>query len=154
MSSLQSSLNSKFIDMEKIHINDIVDIENTSYDYPWSEKIFHDCISHNYLCKVLVVDNNLIGYVISSIVQDECHIMNLCIKDSYRGHGYGGLLLDGLQKEAIAINCKLLFLECRPSNNAALKLYYSEGYNEVGIRKNYYPAPNGYEDAIMLAKNV
>jgi ribosomal-protein-alanine N-acetyltransferase len=80
--------------------------------------------------------------------------MNLCIKDSYRGHGYGRLLLNGLQKEAITINCKLLFLECRPSNNAALKLYYSEGYNEVGIRKNYYPAPNGYEDAIMLAKNV
>ena len=58
------------------------------------------------------------------------------------------------KKEVIKINCKLVFLECRPSNRSALKLYKSEGYNEIGIRKNYYPAPNGAEDAIMLAKNV
>ena len=52
------------------------------------------------------------------------------------------------------IKCKIIFLECRPSNNSALKLYQSLGYNEIGKRRNYYPAPNGYEDAIILAKDI
>ena len=154
MSSLQNIVTSKYICMEECHISSIIEIENQSYDYPWSEKIFQDCINHNYLCRVILIDNVLIGYVISSIVQDECHIMNLCIKDDHRRSGYGRYMLDELHKEVIKINCKLVFLECRPSNRSALKLYKSEGYNEIGIRKNYYPAPNGAEDAIMLAKNV
>jgi len=111
-------------------------------------------VKNNYLCKVMFINKNLIGYVISSIVQDECHIMNLCIHKEYRSLGYGRQLLNYLQQEIKNMNCKLIFLECRPSNKSALKLYLSEGYNEIGIRKNYYPALNGYEDAIMLAKYV
>ena len=57
---------------------DILEIERDSYGYPWSEKIFLDCITHNYHCKVLMLDEVLVGYVITSLVQNECHIMNLC----------------------------------------------------------------------------
>ena len=95
-----------------------------------------------------------IGYLISSLVQDECHIMNLCVKKEYRNFGYGKLILNELHKELSELKCKIIFLECRPSNNSALKLYQSLGYNEIGKRRNYYPAPNGYEDAIILAKDI
>jgi ribosomal-protein-alanine N-acetyltransferase len=140
--------------MEETHIKDILYIENNSYGYPWSEKIFNDCLKNNYLCRVLMLDNTLIGFLISSIIQDECHIMNLCVDSKYRGSGYGRLILNKLHDEIATINCKTVFLECRPSNIFAMNLYESEGYNEIGVRRNYYPAPNGYEDAIMLAKNV
>lgn len=154
MSSLQSSFIPYYEDMNAAHLEDVFNIEKESYSYPWSKNIFYDCVSNNYLCRVMLINDNLIGYVISSIVQDECHIMNLCIKKEYRSLGYGRQLLNYLQQEIKSINCKLIFLECRPSNKSALKLYLSEGYNEIGIRKNYYPAVNGYEDAIMLAKYV
>ena len=154
MSSVQKNLILQYIDMIDDHIRDVIDIENDSYGYPWSEKIFFDCIKHNYLCKVLLLDNAVIGYLISSIVQNECHIMNLCIRKEFRGNSYGKYLLNELHEEVINSNCILVFLECRPSNLSALNLYKSEGYNEIGLRKNYYPAPNGYEDALMLAKNV
>ena len=80
--------------------------------------------------------------------------MNLCVKKEYRNFGYGKLILNELHKELFELKCKIIFLECRPSNNSALKLYQSLGYNEIGKRRNYYPAPNGYEDAIILAKDI
>ena len=154
MSSIQNSLVTNFVNMEKHHISDVLIIEQDSYGYPWSEKIFYDCINNNYFCKVLLLDNSLIGYLISSIVQNECHIMNLCVKKEYRNFGYGKLILNELYDELIKLNCEVIFLECRPSNKQALKLYSTLGYNEIGKRRNYYPAPNGYEDAVILAKNV
>ena len=154
MSSLQNSLVVSYINMEEKHIKDILCIENNSYGYPWSEKIFNDCLKNNYLCRVLILDNVLIGFLISSIIQDECHIMNLCVDAKYRGSGYGRLILNKLHDEIATLSCKTVFSECRPSNISAMHLYESEGYNEIGVRRNYYPAPNGYEDAIMLAKNV
>ena len=154
MSSVQKNLILQYVNMIDTHISDVISSENDSYGYTWSEKIFFDCIKHNYLCKVLLLDNTVVGYLISSIVQNECHIMNLCIRKEFRGNGYGKYLLKELHEEVIKSDCVLVFLECRPSNLSALNLYKSEGYNEIGLRKNYYPAPNGYEDALMLAKNV
>ena len=70
-----------------------------------------DCLEYKYLW-VLMLDDVLIGYLISSIVQDECHIMNLCIKNDYESYGYGKYLLTSLHNEIRTLNCKLLFLEC------------------------------------------
>ena len=154
MSSIQNSLLTNYIVMDDVHIQDVLCIERNSYNYPWSEKIFSDCIKNNYLCRILALDNELIGYLICSIIQDECHIMNLCIKSDFRRLGYARLILNELHSELRKLKCKIVFLECRSSNERALKLYYAEGYNEIGVRKNYYPAPDGYEDATILAKNV
>ena len=154
MSSIQNSLLTDYVNMEKFHVSDVLSIENESYNYPWSEKIFRDCIDNNYLCRVLVLNSHVIGYSISSIVQDECHIMNLCIKNEVRSQGFGAYLLSELHNDIKKLNCRLIFLECRPSNSSALSLYINAGYNEVGLRKNYYPSPNGHEDALMLAKYV
>ncbi len=154
MSSVQNLLNTSCINMITDHITDVYSIETESYTYPWSEKIFLDCVNNNYLCRVLLVDDQIIGYIISSIVQDECHIMNLCIKKNFRKFGYARYVLNELHAEIKVLGCKMVFLECRPSNEAALRLYNSEGYNEIGIRKNYYPTEKGHEDALMLVKNV
>jgi len=154
MSSLQNTLITNFISMDEIHIDKVFEIECRSYGYPWSKKIFEDCLKNNYICKVLTLNNSVIGYSISSLAQDECHIMNLCVDIEFRGSGYGRLMLKELHDVIKRLECKIVFLECRPSNSSALKLYNSEGYNEIGIRKNYYPASDGYEDAIMLAKYV
>ena len=154
MSSVQNLLNTSYINMNTDHVTDVYSIETESYKYPWSEKIFIDCVNNNYLCRVLLVDDQIIGYIISSIVQDECHIMNLCIKVDFRKFGYARHVLNELHTEIKVLGCKMVFLECRPSNEAALSLYNSEGYNEIGIRKNYYPTEKGHEDALMLVKNV
>lgn len=154
MSTAQNTFITSFTYMNKTDIDKVHEIECGSYGYPWSKNIFLDCLNNNYICKILTLNNSIIGYCICSIVQDECHIMNLCVDKEYRGSGYGRLILKELHNEIKEKQCKIVFLECRPSNISALKLYNSEGYNEIGIRKNYYPSPNGYEDAIMLAKYV
>ena len=111
MSSIQNSLVTNFLDMEEHHIPDVLVIERDSYGYPWSEKIFYDCINNNYFCKVLVLDNKLIGYLITSIVQNECHIMNLCVKKEYRNFGYGKKILNQLFNDLIKLDCEIIFLE-------------------------------------------
>ena len=154
MSNIEKAFLFNFLDMNESHIKDILLIEKESYTYPWSEKIFYDCLNYNYLNKVLLVNNILIGYSINSIIQDECHIMNICVKKNYRRLGYGRKILQLLNEYVLNIKCKIVFLECRPSNLPAIKLYRSEGFNEIGIRKNYYPVVGGYEDAVMFAKYV
>ena len=145
------------ISCRPISFNDlpsVIRIENSSYEFPWSEKIFQDCISANYISRVAIKDYKIVGYVIASILSNECHVMNLCIDKKHREEGLGRYLLQDVMIELSRLECDVIFLECRPSNIKAKNLYESEGFCEVGLRKNYYPVKDGHEDAILYAKQI
>jgi ribosomal-protein-alanine N-acetyltransferase len=82
----------------------------------------------------------------------ECHLLNLCVRPQDQSRGVGREVLRALLSKAEAFPVDTMFLEVRPSNRPAIRLYLSEGFNEVGIRKRYYPAAFGREDAIVMAK--
>jgi [ribosomal protein S18]-alanine N-acetyltransferase len=126
-------------------------IENEAHILPWKEQIFRDCLQAGYICWALQQDNQIIGFVIFSLKAEECEIFNICIKPSMQHQGYGYYLLQQVFTYVKKKNITMVFLEVRKSNKNAINLYYKIGCNELGIRKKYYPCPDGTrEDAIML----
>ncbi len=141
--------------MVEADLPEVMKVELASYPYPWTLKNFEDCLNHKvYSCWVFMLDDVLSGYVVISIVADEAHILNICVAPSKQGNGWGRKLLQEAGWIATQRKSKDCFLEVRSSNNIGIKLYESEGYNQIGFRKNYYPADNGREDAIIMAKEL
>ena len=132
----------------------IMSIETVIYDFPWTPQIFVDCLRVGYLCQVVEVDGEIAGYCIMSIGASEAHVLNLCIAENYRRIGLGQKLLSHMLVMAKHKNVGTVFLEVRPSNEAALRLYDKLGFNQIGVRGDYYPAKLGREDAIILAKSL
>jgi len=132
----------------------IMDIEKQAYEFPWSETIFQDCLRVGYCCWVLEHDEILVAYGVMSVAVGESHILNLCVHPGYQSTGLGKMLLMHLLDLAQEHNVNMTFLEVRPSNFAAIKLYLDAGFDEIGMRRNYYPANLGREDALILAKTT
>jgi len=132
----------------------VIAIENRAYEYPWSEKIFHDCLVAGYHGVVLHMQGTIRGYAMLSVAVGEAHLLNICIDPDLQQHGFGRLLLNYLMEKAKVLGGRQMFLEVRPSNESARYMYESAGFNEVGLRKNYYKSENGHEDAIVFAKEL
>ena len=132
----------------------VSDIERRSYDFPWSHGVFRDCLLAGYQCIALERDDDLVGYGILSVAAGEAHILNLCVDPKYRSLGYGELLLDEMLFRARASSVREIFLEVRPSNANALKLYKKKGFYQVANRPEYYQSHEGREDAAVLAKKL
>ncbi len=125
-------------------------VERESYSFPWSEGIFRDCLRVGYVCRVVEIGFNLVGYGVMSTGAGEAHILNLCVRETMRGRGIGRTLLRQLLDLAAEAGVEDAFLEVRPSNLAAIRLYQSLGFVQVGVRKGYYQAAGGREDATVL----
>ena len=136
--------------MVESDVSDVVSTERASYQFPWSEGIFRDCLRVGYICRVVTVDDRVIGYGVMSVGAGEAHILNLCIREAFRCAGIGGRLLSYLLDRAAASGMTEAFLEVRPSNTAAIRLYQSLGFEPVGTRRGYYQAVGGREDAAVL----
>lgn len=133
---------------------EIMQIENQAYEFPWTEGIFRDCMRVGYPSWVYEMDNEIVGYTVISIAAGESHILNLCVRPGSQGQGIGKLLLDGVLETAKRFEVTQILLEVRLSNTAAQKLYHAYGFNELGIRSQYYPAKRGREDALILALSL
>jgi ribosomal-protein-alanine N-acetyltransferase len=137
--------------MQAADLNGVELVEKASYDYPWSRAVFRDCLLAGYYSLVLDVGGTVYGYTIMSIAAAEAHILNLCVHPELRRLGYGRRLLNALLFKAQDNSVKQVFLEVRPSNRAAINLYSSAGFEEIGIRPAYYQARNGRENAVVLS---
>ena len=122
----------------------------------WSEGIFRDCLRVGYLCQVLEVDAELVGYGILSIAAGEAHLLNVCVEPGRQGRGFGRVLVEHFLDLADRYKAHTVYLEVRPSNTPARRLYKSLGFRRIGVRKSYYPALPGElrEDAIQLARDI
>ena len=125
-------------------------IEQATYDFPWTRGIFQDCMRVGYSCWVLEEGDQVLAYGIMSVGGGEAHILTIVVDEEYRGHGLGRKLLRHLISLARQRGVDTVFLEVRPSNLAAIKLYHSLGFSEIGIRKDYYPSEKGREDALVM----
>jgi [ribosomal protein S18]-alanine N-acetyltransferase len=128
----------------------VVAIERAAYQFPWSEGIFRDCLRVGYVCRVACVGSEVIAYGVMSVGAGEAHILNLCVNAHFRCRGVGKQLLAYLVDRARSAGMGEAFLEVRPSNTAAIRLYQSLGFEQVGIRRGYYQAIGGREDAAVL----
>ena len=138
--------------MRATDVAEVVMIERGSYQFPWSEGIFRDCLRVGYVCRVITVNRLVSAYGVMSFGAGEAHILNLCVGEAYRRNGMGKRLLATLMERAAAAGMTDAFLEVRPSNAGAIRLYLSLGFEQVGTRRGYYPAVGGREDAAVLKR--
>jgi len=137
--------------MHEADVRPVMDIEKRAYRFHWTEGIFRDCLRVGYCCWVMELAGAVAGYGIMSLVVGEAHLLNICIAPEWQRQGHGRLLLEHFMELARERGARQMFLEVRLSNIAALNLYRESGFNEVGMRKNYYPGEKGREDALILA---
>ncbi|MSP28459.1 MAG: ribosomal-protein-alanine N-acetyltransferase [Methylococcales bacterium] len=136
--------------MTHADIPGVMVIERKNYPFPWAEDILTDCFKAGYHCWVCESQGKVVGYSLFSIAVGEAHILNVSVDPDEQGQGIGRKMMDNAIDYARG-RAETVFLEVRPSNIHAIALYEDLGFNEIGIRKGYYPAENGREDAIMLA---
>ena len=135
-------------------LDQVVENEVRAYAFPWTRGIFVDCIEANHECWVLCRRERVIGHGVLSVGAGDAHLLNVCVRRDEQGHGYGRLLTVHMTERAFERGAAALFLEVRPSNVVAVRLYESIGFNEVGKRKNYYPSHLGHEDARVLVLDL
>lgn len=140
----------RFRPMGTDDLADVVALEQACYRFPWSEQVFRDCLRVGYDCWVADSGGAVAGYGMMSMGAGECHILNLCVAPALRRRGMGRALLVALLDRARRAGMEQAFLEVRPSNTGALALYRSLGFEPVGVRRGYYQAEAGREDAIVL----
>ena len=133
--------------MNEADVPAVVALEAAAYQFPWSEGIFRDCLRVGYLCRVVVIGEEVCGYGIMSMGAGEAHVLNVCVRIDYREQGVGRYFMQLLFEHARNSRCHDIFLEVRPSNPQAIYLYESLGFQRVGVRKGYYQASSGREDA-------
>lgn len=140
--------------LDQSHLDSILEIENESNPFPWTEGNFKDCLDKGYYSLALEDKNKFIGFAIMAISTDESHLLNIGINKNERGMGYGEKLLKKMIIAAEVMGSKKIILEVRLSNKTAYQLYKKLGFEEIGIRKKYYRLPDGREDAYVLSKSL
>lgn len=130
---------------------EMLDIEYQGYSHPWTKGVFLDCFKPSYRLWGACLGGSLVGYAIVAYVLDEVQLLNLCVHPEGRGRGAGRYLLRHFIAEANRESMNQVLLEARLSNTVANKLYRSEGFEEIGRRPRYYPAPSGREDARVMS---
>ena len=138
--------------MQQRDVEGVMKIEIEVVDFPWTYSIFSDCIKVGYSCWVLEDEDEdeIIGYGLLSAAANEAHILNVCITPERQGQGLGERMMLHLIEEAKKLRTLSVYLEVRVSNDRAIRLYEKLGFTAIGNRKDYYPAFDGREDAMVL----
>ena len=139
-------------DMQSRDLDAVMVIEQAAYPFPWTRGNFSDSLNSDYDCKVLHdALGKMAGYFLLMAAVDECHILNITVRPDLQGLGVGRLLFKEVKAIAVAYGLPSLLLEVRPSNNQALAVYKKMGFDQIGLRKNYYPAGEQMrEDALVM----
>ena len=140
----------QFREMLMSDLGAVMQLEPMLYRHPWTYGNFVDSLNNHHQAWVLSENEVIIGYSVMMMVLDEAHLLNISVDIQMQGKGWGRYLLDLMMKKARELGAANLFLEVRVSNVNAIKLYEKVGFNEMAIRRNYYPAVAGREDAILM----
>ncbi len=140
--------------LEADDLERVCTIEQTVYEVPWSDQVHQDCLERHYPSLILEIDEVLAGYAVFQYFVDESHLLNLAVDPCFQGQGLGRDLLRSVERVSLEDGMRSLFLEVRFSNPVARNLYLSEGFAEIGIRRNYYPTRRGREHAYVLSKRL
>lgn len=126
-------------------------VEALAYSFPWTRGNFIDSLATGYLAEVLECDGEVLAYFVAMLGVDELHLLNITVAPAHQGQGHGRFLLDVVRAHGQRLGSRQLLLEVRQSNPRAQAFYRRCGFVQVGIRRGYYPALGGREDAIVMS---
>ncbi|EPJ86893.1 MULTISPECIES: ribosomal protein S18-alanine N-acetyltransferase [Pseudomonas] len=139
-----------FRPMTEADIDAVLKIEYAAFSHPWTRGIFLDGLK-SYEIWLMFEGAQQVGHGVVQVIIDEAHLLNITVKPESQGRGLGLRLLEHLMSRAYTLNARECFLELRDSNRSAYRLYERFGFNEIGRRRDYYPAVGGREDALVMA---
>jgi ribosomal-protein-alanine N-acetyltransferase len=140
--------------MTQDDVAQVAKIESQSYPFPWPQSIFEDSLKAGFTGQVFVYQDEIVGYIFTQHAAQECHLLNLCVSPQYRGLGIAAQLLTAALEMTRLKEGLRVYLEVRESNQIAVNLYEKFGFIVVGRRRDYYPAENGKEDALLLTLDL
>jgi [ribosomal protein S18]-alanine N-acetyltransferase len=134
-------------------IEQVFAIEQASFSSPWKPDGFRTEMDRApSVCLVVREGPTIYGYAVFWLIPPEIHLLNIAVHPGMRGRGLGTLLLDYLKEYGREVGAEHVYLEVRPSNESARKLYRQAGFVHAGLRKNYYAAEK--EDALLLTLDL
>ncbi|RJG10452.1 ribosomal-protein-alanine N-acetyltransferase [Pseudomonas cavernicola] len=139
-----------FRPMTEADLDAVLRVECAAFSHPWTRGIFLDGLK-SYDCWLMFEGEQQVGHGVINVIIDEAHLLNITIAPQSQGRGLGLLLLEHLMRRACELKAGECFLEVRASNQSAYRLYERYGFNEIGRRRDYYPAAGGREDALVMA---
>ena len=140
--------------MTEAALGQVVRIENAIYEFPWTLGNFRDSLAAGYGCWLYEQSEELIGYAVVMHALDEAHLLNLSVAGPAQRRGHGRQLLDLISHLAQQNGARSMLLEVRPTNLPGRQLYAQAGFAQVGLRRSYYPARGGREDALVLSRTL
>ncbi len=141
--------------MQRQDLDAVLVQEKLAYAFPWTHELFADCLRQShYYCSVGWQGEVLVSHAVLSVAAGEAHLLNVCVARSVQGRGYGRQTMHYVIDQATQLGANALFLEVRVSNVMARGLYRSLGFNEIGLRREYYPADRGREDAEVMGMEL
>lgn len=163
-----------FVAMDEAVLPLIAEVDKTAYAHPWNLRHFQDSLAGGHLLQMLVgtpvatssqttsapaptlPDGRwLLGYFVAMKGVDEAHLLNITTVPRHQRQGWAQVMLQALALWCQQEHCPTLWLEVRDSNAPARALYRKLGFEEVGRRRDYYPAGHGRrEDAIVMKQDV
>ncbi|MBU3628237.1 ribosomal protein S18-alanine N-acetyltransferase [Polynucleobacter sp. AP-Reno-20A-A9] len=158
-----------FMPMQTADLDAVLKIESVSHIHPWTKGNFSDSLAagHWAYCIRPQVDQMVKGsyldpavlwaYCILFPAVDELHLLNITVSPHLRKLGLGQRMMAAIEGVAAQQKMPRIILEVRPTNMAAITLYKKLGYEQIGVRKNYYPAnpeTGSREDALVMAKSI
>ncbi len=149
------------------HVDLVMPVEAQAYEFPWSRGNFVDSLASGYPAGLLhdgrctalssslgsplgSLSGSLLGYYVAMVGVDEWHLLNITVAPAHQGNGHGRFLLDHVMSLCRAQGAAMLWLEVRLSNARARAIYRRYGFSEIGVRRGYYPAAQGREDAVVM----
>ena len=144
----------EFVPMGEADVDAVLAVERSIYPFPWTRGNFRDSLAAGYSSWVCRQGGDLIGYGVMMVVIEDAHLLNISVRPERQGCGLGSELMGHLFHVARRHGARHMFLEVRPSNAAALALYRRFLFTEIGRRKNYYPAADGREEAVVMAREL
>jgi len=133
---------------------EVLEIERAVYTHPWTRGNFADSLRAGYQCRTLRVAGRLVAYFVLVVAAGEAHLLNLSVAAPEHRRGHGSAMLREILRICREEGCRSLFLEVRPSNPAAQALYARFGFRRIAVRRDYYPAHQGREDALVYTLSL
>jgi ribosomal-protein-alanine N-acetyltransferase len=151
MSALPRSDEDRYVPMTEADLDEVAAAEQEIYPFPWTRGNFLDALHAGYTAWVLRDGaNRVAAYGVMMMALDEAHLLNLSVARHAQRSGLGWQTLDWMADVARDHGGRTMLLEVRPTNDTALRLYQRYGFERIGVRRGYYPARDGREDAIVM----
>lgn len=150
MSTILAPDSVTFRPMQAADLDRVFAIERLAYPHPWTRGNFSDCLAAGYSCWVAERAGEVVAYSIVMFGAGEGHVLNCCVHPRHQNQGIGRRLMQRILAQGRGYGVEAIYLEVRPSNRAALSLYQDLGFETIALRRDYYPASEGREDALVM----